>query len=137
MAGLYYTLRRNGKKEIGADVKNKEVIEPEVLPPNEEATPNGGEPIASVRWKRFKQALGTGLILDLVDLYSFMPTPPVLLLGAIAGALVGAYMVRTQDVPRSQRVWWISLAALYCAMPKTHFYPLATLIVCYRALRRR
>lgn len=116
----------------------KEVIEPEVLGPQQEPLdPAAQEPIASVRWRRVRQALVSGLLLDLVDLYSFMPTPPVLLAGAAVGALVGAYMARTQDVPVSQRIWWISLAAVYCALPKTHFYPLAALIGCYRALVRR
>ncbi len=116
----------------------KEVVDPEVLPPEQgESDPSAGVPIASVRWARFKQALVAGLLLDMVDLYSFMPLPPVLLAGAVAGALMGVYMVRTQDVPVSQRVWWIALAAVYCAAPKTHFYPLATLILSYRALVRR
>ncbi len=116
---------------------HKEVIEPEVLPPKKGTTPNRAEPVASVRWQRFKQALVSGLILDLVDLYSMVPVPAVLIAGAVVGALIGAYMVRTQDVPASQRIWWISLAAVYCAMPQTHFFPMATLIVCYRALKRR
>lgn len=120
-----------------SEAENKEVIEPEVLAPDGKPGSASGEPVASVRWQRVKQAVGSGLVLDLVDLYSFMPTPPVLLAGAAVGALVGVYMVRTQEVPASQRVWWICLAAVYCAMPKTHFYPLATLIVCYRALMRR
>ena len=116
----------------------KDVIEPEVLAPEQGTdSPSGGAPVASVRWTRLKQALVAGLLLDMVDLYSFMPTPPVLLIGAAAGALVGAYIVRTQQVPISQRVWWISMAAVYCAAPKTHFYPLATLLLSYRALVRR
>lgn len=116
----------------------KDVIEPEVIPPGSNGDgPSAGEPVASVRITRLKRAVVSGLILDMVDLYSFMPSPPVILAGAAAGALVGWYLCRTQEVPPAQRVWWISLAAIYCAMPKTHFYPLATLILMYRALARR
>lgn len=121
-----------------SEPQKPEVVEPEVLPPDSgQVPPADGVPVASIRWKRFKQALVGGLLLDLVDMYSFMPTPPVLLAGAVVGALMGVYIVRTQDVPMAQRVWWISLAAIYCAAPKTHFYPLATLILSYRALVRR
>lgn len=115
--------------------RDKEVIEPEILPPEEDEQKSGrrtGNTVASVRWPRFVSALLSGLILDLADLFTRMPLIPH---GAVLGALVGWYIVRTQEVPVAQRVWWIAGSALYCAVPLTEFYPLATLTLLYRALR--
>lgn len=118
-----------------SDDREKQVIEPEVLPPGagDETARETADPVASVRWARVFSAVTAGLILDLADLLTRMPLIPH---GAVLGALVGWYICRTQEVPAQQRVWWIAGAALYCAMPLTEFYPLATLVLLYRALRR-
>ncbi len=113
----------------------KEIIEPEVLPPESDGKPEqeAADTVASVRWARVFGAVVAGLILDLADLITRVPLIPH---GAVLGALVGWYICRTQAIPAQQRVWWIAGAALYCAMPLTEFYPLATLVLLYRALRR-
>ena len=117
------------------DQKATVVIEPEVLPPDGKAgRGRGSTPVAVVRWRRLLQALLSGLVLDVADLITRMPLIPH---GAVLGTLVGLYVVRTQDVPRRQSIWWIAACALYCAMPLTEFYPLATLFLLYRALTRR
>ncbi len=115
--------------------REKHVIEPEVLPPESggQAGRETADTVASVRWARVFSALAAGLILDLADLITRVPLIPH---GAVLGAVVGWYICRTQEVPTQQRVWWIAGAALYCAMPLTEFYPLATLVLLYRALRR-
>jgi hypothetical protein len=115
--------------------EHREVVVPEVLPPGSDQ-PAAAEVVASVRWQRLKQALIAGLLLDVVDIYSIIPTPPMALGRAVVGALVGWYACRTQQVPAHQRVWWISLSALYCAIPRTFLFPLATLVLVYRALRK-
>ena len=110
----------------------REVYDPEVLPPEAEPSTTGRRSVAAVvRWRRLWQALLSGLILDGADLFTRMPLIPH---GAVLGALTGWYVVRTQAVPRSQRIWWIATCAVYCAMPLTEFYPLATLYLIYRAL---
>ncbi len=116
--------------------KEKEIVEPEVLPPKDGPNAAGADDVAAtLRPQRLKQALVTGLLLDAIDIYSFVPGPAALVRAGV-GAVLGLYAVRTQDVPRNQRTWWVSLCALYCAAPRTHFFPLATLILVYRALRR-
>lgn len=115
----------------------REVIEPEVLPPQDGGSDRKGRPrsgtAASVRWVRVVPALLSGLILDAADLFTRMPLIPH---GAILGTLVGIYVCRTQAIPMQQRPWWIAACAVYCAMPLTEFYPLATLFLLYRALSR-
>lgn len=113
-----------------------EVVEPEVLPPDEEGAEgkhSAAESVASVRWVRLGRALVAGLLLDVTDLYTALPT--LFIPAAVIGALLGLYICRTQDVPRQQWVWWMAGCALYCATPRTHFFPLATLYLVYRALR--
>jgi len=118
-----------------SEEQEREVIEPEILPPEKGDGPgrNTADTVASVRWPRVISAVMAGLILDLADLITPMPLYPH---GALLGAVVGWYICRTQAVPASQRVWWIAAAALYCAVPLTHFFPLATLVLLYRALRK-
>lgn len=117
---------------------DKDIIEPEVLPPEDEGKQrpraSRSDTVASVRWPQLLQSLLSGLILDMADLLTRVPLIPH---GAVLGALVGTYLVRTQNVPKPQRVWWIVSCALYCAMPLTEFYPLATLFLLYRALKTR
>lgn len=119
------------------DDTKKDVIEPEVLPPDNGGQRAGGASsagaVAHVRWIRVARAVMAGLLLDLGDVVTRMPMIPH---GAILGALLGWYVVRTQDVPASQRVWWIAACSVYCAMPMTEFYPLATLTLLYWSLRR-
>ena len=113
--------------------QKKDVIEPEVLPPEDGGgRRRGGGVIARIQWPRVISAVLAGLVLDLADLLTRMPLIPH---GAVLGALVGWYICRTQRVPVHQRAWWIAATALYCAAPLTEFYPLATLILLYRALR--
>lgn len=117
---------------MSSDPPKQEVYDPEVLPPETEPTASGRTPFAaSIRWQRLWAALWAGLILDGADLFTRMPLIPH---GAVLGALTGWYIVRTQAVPRAQRIWWIATCAVYCAMPLTEFYPLATLYLIYRAV---
>jgi len=113
--------------------ESQEIIEPEVLPPTSAGQPLNapGETVASIRWKRLGRAAVSGLLLDLADFAS--PVPQL----GVYGLLVGWYVARTQSVPPPQRVWWIAASVLYCALPRTGFYPLATLFLVYRALREK
>jgi hypothetical protein len=110
----------------------KLVVEPdEVLPPLADGQPinQAGPSAASLRFGRLGRAVLSGLLLDLADFAS--PVPYL----AVYGLLVGWYVARTQKVPAQQRIWWIAASVLYCAVPRTGFYPLATLFLVYRALR--
>lgn len=117
------------------DDQPRRVYEPEVLPPERDGRrQRSRSTVAVVRWRRLLQAALSGLVLDAADLLTRTPLIPH---GAILGLLVGGYVVRTQDVPRAQRIWWVAASALYCAMPLTEFYPLATLFLVYRACTRK
>jgi hypothetical protein len=110
----------------------KIVIEPdEVLPPvsGGQSINQAGPSAASLRFGRLGRAVLSGLLLDLADFISPVPHQ------AVYGLLVGWYVARTQQVPAQQRIWWIAASVLYCAVPRTGFYPLATLFLVYRALR--
>ncbi len=113
---------------------DREVIEPEVLPPGsngeDQATPTGVA--ASLRWSRLASALLYGLILDAADLSTLHP-----LHGLLVGALIGWYVCRSQGVPVRQWIWWIAATTLYCAIPRTNFFPLATLVLLYRMLTKK
>jgi hypothetical protein len=112
----------------------REVIEPEVLAPDESASAGGAsaaDSVASVRWTRTGRALVAGLLLDAADLAS--PIPHL----AVYGLFAGFYVVWTQQIPRRQWPAWIAACVLYCAIPRTGFMPLATLYFLYRALRTK
>lgn len=112
---------------------DREVIEPEVLPPErngDKATPT--DVTASVRWSRLASALLYGLILDAADFSTWFPP-----LGLVFGALIGWYICRSQGVPVRQWIWWIAASTLYCAIPRTNFFPLATLVLLYRMLTKK
>jgi hypothetical protein len=108
------------------------VIEPEVLPPEPEFMPPRGKR-RGPDWPTLWNALVSGLLIDVVDLATLNPATPYLGLGL--GALAGWYICRNLNVPKPARIWWIAGSALYCAVPRTHFFPLATILIVMRAAR--
>lgn len=114
------------------DAPEREVIEPEVLPPQTDPDDVRTRSPKGLRLRTLGSALLSGLLLDLAD---FSTRFPAILIGVVVGALVGLYICTTQQVPRKDRVWWVAVSALYCAMPRTEFFPMATLVLVYRAAR--
>lgn len=114
------------------DAPEREVIEPEVLPPQADREDERTRPTKGLRLRTLGSALLSGLLLDLAD---FSTRFPAILIGVVVGALLGLYICTTQQVPRKDRVWWVAVSALYCAMPRTEFFPMATLVLVYRAAR--
>jgi len=115
-----------------AEPKEPHVIEPEVLPPE----PDGAQTRRGRQgpdWPVLWNALFAGLLIDVVDLATLNPALPHLGLGL--GALAGWYICRSLNIPKPARIWWIAGAALYCAAPRTHFFPLATILIVMRAAR--
>lgn len=113
------------------DRTESEVIEPEVLPPEGDADRRRAR---AEKWQRITGAALAGLLLDLIDFASYGPIGRTY--GAVAGAAMGFYIASVFKVPMPHRVWWMAGAALYCAMPRTEFFPLATLFVVVKAVRR-
>ncbi len=113
--------------------EKKEIIEPEVLPP----ASGDRDPEAAGRrgpdWQRILAALFAGLFLDIVDFATFGPA--AMWVGLVAGALVGLYIVTILRIPMPRRISWMAMAALYCAMPRTEFFPLAVLAVTLQTFR--
>jgi len=99
-----------------------EVVEPEVLPPEEKSRGrrSTGEP-----WNRAERMFGpvvAGLILDFADLATFGP------MGMLIGSVVGYWIASVFRMPAGQRVVMALAAGLYCILPFTHFLPVATLM---------
>ncbi len=119
---------------IMKDNNDKEVIEPEVLPPERSRGSESGQDEDGVpQWQRIVGAFFAGLILDIADFATFGRAAMVI--GLAAGTLAGLYIVSVLRIPMPHRVKWIAMAALYCAIPRTEFFPLAALAVTIRALR--
>jgi hypothetical protein len=107
---------------VSAD-QEKEVLEPEVLPP--ERGPYGTGPRPGSRRRRAQGAFGpilAGFLLDLVDLGTLGPS------GLILGGLSGYWIASMYDLPFRQRILLALGVGFYAMIPGTNFLPLATLI---------
>lgn len=78
---------------------------------------------------RLHRAVGPvagGLILDFVDLATFGPFS--IILGPFVGFAVGWWISSIYNFSKPAKVFWSTLAAVYCAIPFTGIVPLATII---------
>ncbi len=79
--------------------------------------------------ERVHMALGPvtgGLLLDFLDLATFGSIG--LHIGPLVGALVGWWVSSIYGFKIASRIFWITLASLYCAIPATEIIPVATII---------
>lgn len=79
--------------------------------------------------KRFHHAIGPiagGLLLDAADLITFGPLG--LYGGFVLGALVALWLTTLYRFTIPFRLLWAFLAGLYCTMPMTEPFPIATVL---------
>lgn len=79
-------------------------------------------------FQRLHKALGPitgGLLLDFVDLTTYGPIG--LVFGALLGGLVAWWVTSIYNVRGTARVFLITLAAMYCTIPMTEMFPIATI----------
>lgn len=114
-------------------MREPEVIEPEVLPPEPEAGAGRARPPPPPRGPRWTPTL-VGFLLDALDVLTFGPLG--LRGGLVAGSLAAFALLSMLGVPFRFRIPIALGAGVYCAMPGTEFLPLGTLIgVLLRAAR--
>ena len=80
-------------------------------------------------FQRLHEALGPilgGMILDAVDFATFGPIG--FYLGPIAGAVAGLWIASIYKFSKKGRILFMILAAVYCAIPFTSPFPLATFV---------
>jgi hypothetical protein len=114
-----------------APKKEREVLIPEVLPPERGPFGSGPRPSES-KTRRAQRAFGpivAGAILDAVDFMTMGPAG--LILGFIAGFWIGSIF----DLPLRQRLLLAILSAWYGLLPIPRFIPIATLIGAYVQFR--
>jgi len=79
-------------------------------------------------FQRLHKALGPitgGLLLDFVDLATIGPMG--IMFGALLGGLVGWWITSIYNVRGTARVFLITIAAMYCTIPLTALFPIATI----------
>ena len=79
-------------------------------------------------FQRVHKALGPitgGLLLDFVDLATYGPMG--IFFGGALGALVAWWVTSIYNVRGTARVFLITIAAMYCTMPLTEPFPIATI----------
>lgn len=79
-------------------------------------------------FQRLHKALGPitgGLLLDFVDLTTYGPMG--LVFGALLGGLVAWWITSVYNVRGTARVFLVTLAAMYCTIPLTEPFPIATI----------
>jgi hypothetical protein len=86
-------------------------------------------PSAPTLWTRLHAALGPiagGLVLDFVDLVTFGPIG--LAVGPIVGGIVGWWLCSFYRLTGATRLLAIVAAGVYCFIPFTEPFPLATIV---------
>ena len=86
------------------------------------------EPIPALA-RRANRVFGpiiAGMLIDLLDLATFGPVG--LLLGLPIGGLAGYWMGKALGLSRRASAWCALAAGVYCAIPGTEYFPLATII---------
>lgn len=111
------------------DARKPEVIEPEVLPPEDDGRrlPPGDKP-GRLTW------IFIGFMLDALDALTLGPLG--LKIGIPAGILVGFALFSLLKVPLRRRVLYSIGAGIYCAVPMTGPLPLGTLLALLMKLPR-
>ena len=77
--------------------------------------------------QRLHHAIGPiagGMILDAADLITFGPLG--IYAGAIVGVVVGFWITSIYGLSLAWRIFWAAAAALYCTVPMTELFPVAT-----------
>ncbi|HMP74549.1 MAG TPA: hypothetical protein PKE55_14925 [Kiritimatiellia bacterium] len=103
---------------MNQDDPDKKVYEPEVLPPPGKSAASGG----NGTYVFILGPLLGGILIDIIDLATRLPH-----FGLILGAVAGYWASRLVPATPAQRIAITLAAALYCALPKTHFMPVATI----------
>jgi hypothetical protein len=108
----------------------KEILEPEVLPPQGVGEdPRRPSPGTAKRAQRAFGPILAGVFLDFMDLATLGP------LGFLMGAGAGFWLGSVFDLPLSRRVLIALASGWYCMMPGTRLVPLATLLGAYIRFR--
>lgn len=113
------------------ETQEREVLEPEVLPPEHKQRGRGNAGADTMR--RAQRAFGpilAGAFLDFIDLAT-MGTP-----GLLIGAAAGYYIATVYELPLRTRLLLAIAAGYYCMLPFTRFLPLATLMGAYVRFRK-
>ena len=79
-------------------------------------------------FQRLHKALGPitgGLLLDFVDLTTYGPMG--IFFGAVLGGLVAWWVTSIYNVRGTARAFLITIAAMYCTIPMTEMFPVATI----------
>lgn len=99
------------------------VLEPEVLPPENEASSPGSD--GPGRGPARASLLVAGLLIDAVDFLTIGPTG--IRFGFLLGFAASLLALTILRVPLRNRLIWSLLAGFYCALPLTERLPLASL----------
>ncbi|MBU0676985.1 MAG: hypothetical protein KJ626_02625 [Verrucomicrobia bacterium] len=102
---------------------DREVVEPEILPPEEE------RPQPPSAFRRMELSLGpvaAGIIIDVIDFVTFGQAG--IMLGLLIGGTAAYWMCSVYRLPVYQRLLWAVAAGVYCTIPRTEFIPVATII---------
>ncbi|MFT5052013.1 MAG: hypothetical protein ACI8QZ_003444 [Chlamydiales bacterium] len=110
--------------------QKREVIEV-VAEPMEEEAPASSSGDTARRLRRSLSPVIAGLIIDVVDLGSFSP-----LLGFPAGLIAGYVLAKHVGFAPRHRMLASLVCGLYCTLPPTRFFPLATMIGMVANFRR-
>ncbi|MDA0990852.1 MAG: hypothetical protein O3A51_08885 [Verrucomicrobia bacterium] len=101
------------------------VVEPEVLPPEDESPAAKGGRLR----RQFSAAFGpiiAGVIIDSMDFLTFGRFG--LMLGMLLGGSAAYWITSAYRLPIWQRLLWSTVTGIYCTLPRTEFIPVATLI---------
>ena len=112
--------------------REPEVIEPEVLPPEQKRSGPGASPPRSGTKSRLAMIL-VGFLLDGLDLLTFGPLG--IRLGFIVGFLAAFFLFSSVGIPMKKRLLYSLAAGVYCLIPGTERWPLGTILAALMGLR--
>jgi hypothetical protein len=104
---------------------NDTVENPEILPPADEPRSRR----AGRKGRRFVEAFGplaAGVLIDGADFVTFGPIG--IMFGMLVGGTLAYVLTSVYRLPVWQRLLWAVGTGVYCAMPRTEFVPVATLV---------
>ena len=102
----------------------QEIIEPEVLDKDPEASPE--KQAESSFGRDVVMPIAAGLFTDTLDFITFGPFG--LRFGMLAGALAALYLCWASRIPKFLWAYVAIAAAVYCSVPRTEAIPIATII---------